>query len=438
MWTEVGLPILIILVLVAVNGVFVAAEFALVGSQRSRVAALADDGGAGARWVLRILDHATGKDSYVAVAQLGITLASIGLGMYGEPAVAHWLHGPLGDLGLSEGASHTIGFIVALAGITYMHVVFGEMIPKSLALRSPESVSVRITPVMRTFSAMFKPAVALLNATAFGLMKLLRIPEPDTALTLYSAVELEIVTNEAAERGELDDMQRELIHNIFDLDERRAEEVMTSRGNIEAIDVDSTPADVEQILLASPRSRYPLTEDGNLDSVVGILHVKDFIRAELAAGTVNLRRLARPMPTVSATATVEQLLERFKRDQTHACLVVDEYGGTIGLVTLDDIIAEVMADDSDNDEFEAVYHPDGSITVDGETTLNEMRDDHGIELEHPDVVTVAGLILAERGAVPDTGATMRVQGYRLTVEDREGHKITRVRLKPLPTPPATT
>jgi len=159
------LPIVAVIALVAVNGVFVAAEFALVGSRRSRILALADEGKRSARWLLGVFDRPTGKDSYIAVAQLGITLASIGLGMYGEPAVAHWLYDPFESLGLSETAAHTVGFLVALSFITYLHVVLGEMIPKALALSSPEGTSLRVNPVMRTFSLLFRPAVRFLNYT---------------------------------------------------------------------------------------------------------------------------------------------------------------------------------------------------------------------------------------------------------------------------------
>jgi CBS domain containing-hemolysin-like protein len=175
------LPIFVILGLVAVNGVFLAAEFALVGSRRSRLQTLAAGGSRGARWLLGVFDRPAGKDGYVAVAQLGITLASIGLGMYGEPAVASWLYGPLESWGLSGAAAHTLGFVVALSGITAMHVVLGEMIPKALALQAPEPVSLRVNPGMRLFALVFRPMVVVLNSTAFALMRLLRIPEPDRA-----------------------------------------------------------------------------------------------------------------------------------------------------------------------------------------------------------------------------------------------------------------
>ncbi|MBT8215114.1 MAG: DUF21 domain-containing protein, partial [Acidimicrobiia bacterium] len=215
--TGVVLPIVAVIALVAVNGVFVAAEFSLVASRRSRINALANEGTRGARWLLGVFDRPAGKDSYIAVAQLGITLASIGLGMYGEPAIAHWLYDPFESLGLSETAAHTVGFVVALSIITYLHVVLGEMIPKALALSQPEDTSVRVSRVMRTFSLLFRPAVAFLNWMALSLMRLLRIPEPDTTLSLYSSEELAIVTAESADGGVLPELQREIIHNIFEL-----------------------------------------------------------------------------------------------------------------------------------------------------------------------------------------------------------------------------
>jgi CBS domain containing-hemolysin-like protein len=425
--TTVVLPIVAVLVLVLVNGLFVAAEFALVGARRSRVQTLADSGSRAAQWLLGVFDRPTGKDGYIAIAQLGITLASIGLGMYGEPAVAGWLYEPLEDAGLSYGASHAVGFAIALSAITFLHVVFGEMIPKALALQAPEAVVVRVNPAMRAFGLVFKPMVVVLNTTALTLMRLLRIPEPDKSLALYTSAELEIVTGEAAESGQLNALQRDLIRNIFELDERRAEELMTSRGRLQVIDSRATPEEVASQVAASPRSRYPVIE-GDLDHVVGVLHIKDFIRASRRA-TPELAALVRPLPTVAATASAEQLLERFKRTRTHACLVVDEFGGTLGLVTMDDVIAEVMEEGDHSGSSEVVHHDDGSVSLDGEVTLAELRDDHGLEFTNPEVTTVAGLVLAAHGTVPAVGASVRVEGHELTVEDMLGHKITRVRLR---------
>ena len=426
---SVIIPIVVIIVLVAVNGVFVAAEFALVGARVSRLESLANNGSSAAAWLLDVFTRHAGKDGYIAVAQLGITLASIGLGMYGEPAVAHWLYEPLEDnFGLSESASHTVGFIVALSAITYMHVVFGEMIPKALALQEPESVSVKLNPFMRAFSALFKPMVSLLNAIAFALMRMLRIPEPDKLLKLHTSSELTIVTDESAESGELGSLQRDLIRNIFELDTRPAEEIMISRSHIVAIDKDATADEIQALVESSPRSRYPIT-DGDLDHVVGLLHIKDFIRANHRGHFTTLTELGRELPAVAASTSAEDLLERFKLANTHAALVIDEFGATVGFVSLDDVIAEVM----DDDEPEGIVtHEDASVSVPGETSLSDLREYLGDEsFAHDDVVTIAGLLLADNGSVPEIGSSFTHGAYTVTVDALDGRQITSVRLEPL-------
>ena len=432
--TEVVLPLIAIIVLVLINGVFVAAEFALVGSRRARFVDLAESGNRSARWILRVFDRENGKDSYIAVAQLGITLASIGLGMFGEPAVARLIEEPLHDsLGLSISAAYTIGFIVALSFITYLHVVFGEMIPKALALQAPEGTSIRVNPTMRAFAIIFRPAVALLNWIAFSLMRLLRIPEPDKKLSLYSAEELVIVTEESAEVGELPQLQSEIIHNIFELEDLTAEELMTSRTHIQAIAHDATRAEIAERVTSSGISRYPVIID-DLDHVIGLLHVKDFVRVSQSKEPLNLSTLVRQLPTVTESTPADVLLDRFKAERIHASLVVDELGSTIGLVTLDDIISEVIDDPAGENDLPAVRHDDGSITLDGETTLTELEEDFDFEFEHEDVTTLAGLVLAATGTVPSANTTVTVQDHHLQVVGVDNHKITQIRVTRPPAP----
>lgn len=419
-------PILAIIALVAINGVFVAAEFALVGSRRARYVDLANGGNRAAKWLLKIFDRPTGKDSYIAVAQLGITLASIGLGMYGEPAIAHLIEEPLEGV-VSDGALHTIGFGIALAIITFLHVVFGEMIPKALALQSPEGTSLSVSPIMRVFSFLFRPAVAALNWIAFGLMRLLRIPEPDKAMSLYSADELAIVTEESATVGELPKLQSEIIHNIFELEDLTAEEIMTSRSHIEAIERSATRAEIADKVTGAARSRYPVYLD-DLDNVVGLLHVKDFVRESQGNDQLDLGTIVRRLPTVTRNTAADVLLDRFKRERIHAALVVDELGSTIGLVTLDDIISEVIDDPAGDHDLPAVKHADGSMTLDGETTLAELKDDFGFNFDSKDITTLAGLVLASTGTIPDVGQTVEVQGHELSVVDVDQYKINQIRV----------
>ena len=422
---EYVLPVVAVLVLVVLNGLFVAAEFALVGSRLSRLEKMADDGSKAAQWLVDLFKRHAGKDSYIAVAQLGITLASIGLGMYGEPAVAHWLYDPLETVGIPETASHTVGFMVALSAITYMHVVFGEMIPKALALQAPENVSMKLNPLMRSFSALFRPMVTVLNSIAFALMRLLRIPEPDKLLSLHTSDELAIVTDESAHSGELGGLQRDLIRNIFQLDRRPAEELMMSRSNIVAIDQSASPDEVANLIGAAQRSRYPVV-DGDLDHVVGMLHIKDFIRADWLGTFTSLADLVRPLPVVAATTSADDLLEQFKQGSTHAALVIDEFGTTVGFVSLDDVIEEIMEDETSD---LIKRHPDGSMTVDGETPLSDIREMLDDQVfDHEDIVTIAGLVLAHAGEVPSVGSSVDHGRYQLTVEQVDGRQITQVRI----------
>lgn len=426
--TEGVLPVVVILLLVLLNGLFVAAEFALVASRRSRLNALAESGNGAARWLVGVFDRPTGKDGYIAVAQLGITLASIGLGMYGEPAIAKWLYGPFEAWGLSYDAAHTVGFIVALSLITFMHVVFGEMIPKALALQSPEEVSVRTNPAMRAFGLLFRPLVAALNFLALALMRLLGVKEPGKAASLYTSKELAIVTEEVADSGQLDDVQRHLIENIFALEDRTAEQLMTSRRRLDALEVRASEADILERIRVSARSRYPVYED-TLDQVVGVLHIKDFMRAQVHGRPVNVAQLARPLPSVAATATAEELLSLFKRERVHAALVVDEFGGTLGFVTMDDLIEDVIEEEDADTPQWIQRHADGSLTLDGEVTLAELQEDHDVVFPAQDVMTIAGLVMARTGTVPAVGTVVVAGPYEVMVEDVQGLKITRVRLR---------
>jgi CBS domain containing-hemolysin-like protein len=423
--TEYVLPIAVIILLVALNGLFVAAEFALVGARLSRLEKFANDGSRAAGWLVEVFERHAGKDAYIAVAQLGITLASIGLGMYGEPAVAHWLYDPFENMGLSEGAAHTVGFIVALSIITYLHVVLGEMIPKALALQAPETVSIRLAPIMRTLSALFRPMVAGLNSIAFALMRALRIPEPDAKLSLHTSDELAIVTDESAQSGQLGGLQRDLIRNIFELESRPAEEIMISRRNIVAIDQSASAMEVAALVRESARSRYPVV-DGDLDHVVGMLHIKDFIRATRLDTFSSLSEILRPLSVVAATTSAEDLLERFKLGNNHAALVIDEFGATVGFVSLDDVIAEILEDETSQ---LIERHADGSMSVSGETSLSDLREEFGDPMfDHEDVVTIAGLVLDHVGSVPELGQTVRHGRYDLTVEQLDRRKITKVRI----------
>jgi CBS domain containing-hemolysin-like protein len=427
MIVDLVLPIVVVLLLVAVNGVFVAAEFSLVSSRRSRLEPLAEAGSGSARWLIEQFAKPAGKDAFIAAAQLGITLASIGLGMYGEPAVAAWLYPPFERVGLSGDAAHTVGFAVALGGITFLHIVFGEMIPKALALQDPERTSVSVTTFMRAFGLLMRPFVWFLNTLAIWMMHLLGVRDPSKSASLYTSKELAILTDEVAESGQLQAAQRTLIHNILELEDRTVEQLMTSRSRLDALDVSISAEELGRHVANNPLSRYPVYE-GNLDLVIGVLHVKDYIRARAKKKPWDLRSLIRELPSVSATTTADELLAVFKKSRVHAALVVDEFGGTLGFVTMNDLIAEVIDEETAADADRIRAREDGSLSLDGEVTLAELEEDHELALEHGDVVTVAGVFLSHHGVLPEVGATVQLGAHTLTVEEMQGLKITRLRL----------
>jgi CBS domain containing-hemolysin-like protein len=272
--------------------------------------------------------------------------------------------------------------------------------------------------------------VYLLNQIAFGLMRLLGIRDPGKAALLYSSKELEIATDEVAASGQLDEAQRILIDNIFEMENRTAGELMTSRSRMQAIALDTPLDEIAALIAGSTRSRYPVFSR-SLDDIGGVLHVKDFIRARIAGTLETLSGVTRPLPRVAATTSATELLALFKKQRTHAALVVDEHGGTLGFVTLDDLVEDLIEveEPAGSDWIRAL--PEGGLLLDGEVTLAELSEDHGIELEREDVVTIAGLALAVRGTVPGQGEHLDVSGYRLTIEETSGLKITRIRLAPI-------
>lgn len=440
--SEVVLPLLVVAFLILMNGLFVAAEFAIVGASRTRVEGLAEGGSRSARYVRRVLQSPSNQDRYIAIAQLGITLATIGLGMYGEPAIAGWLYGPLEEsLGIGTALAHTIGTVVAVSAMTYFHVVIGEMIPKALALQTPEKTAVRVSPAMRLVGLVFRPAVAVLNGVAVGLLKLLGIPTAGEASRFYSPQELEHLVEESREGGTLDEDQQRMIANIFDFGEREVRQVMTPRTRVVGVPLGSGPGEIEQAIRDSKHTRLPVY-DGDLDHIAGILHVKDFIQWQLRNGNAengnageagfDLEALLRRAPRLPEHAPAERLLDAFKRLRVHLAVVMDEHGGTAGIVTMEDLIEEVVGEV--RDEFDRGEEPelrtleDGSLVADGLMLLEPFNERYGTDLASEEFDTLAGLMIQELGRPPREGDVVEVDGTRLEVARVEGLAISRVRI----------
>jgi CBS domain containing-hemolysin-like protein len=431
------IPISIIIVLVLLNGLFVAAEFAIIGVRPTRMAQLAEQGNRVATNIQQTLESPVRLDRYIATAQLGITLVSLGLGMYGEHTIAEWLLGPLEHwLHLDETTAHTIALIGAVALLTFAHVVVGEMVPKSLALQYAERTAMAIAAPIALCARIFYPAVLLLNALGNGLLRLLGIPPSDAHSRLYSSEELELVVSESHAGGLLSDNQRRLVQNIFDFSERRVGQVMTPRPRMAAIPLTIGEEELRAQLLASPHSRLPVY-DGDSDHVVGQLLIKDFVRQQIdQPGRFELRSLLRHIPIVPEAMPIGHLLASFKRAHIHMALVVDEYGGTAGLVTLEDLIEEVVGEI--RDEFDVGEQPPvrevepGIFVVRGDLLLADLAERVELQLrdgdELPNVETVGGLIMALLGRPPQPGDQVEVGGATFTVEQVKGFAVETARL----------
>lgn len=432
--SAVLIPILVVILLVALNGLFVAAEFAIVGARAVRLDQDADGRGTSAhRYLKRVLDSPAGQDRYIAIAQLGITLATIGLGMYAEPAIAAWIYGPLEHLpGVGTTGAHAIGTVVAVAGLTYVHVVIGEMIPKALALQAPEATALRIARPMQITGVVFRPLVAVLNGVATLLLHLLRVPITEGAARLYSPEELVHLVRESHREGAVSESEQQIISNIFDFAERRVRDLMVPRTRVAALPLDAELADVEEKMNTLHYSRYPVYRD-EIDHVVGIVHVKDVIKQRARGEPFDLRRLVRRVPRVPESMRAERLLAAFKRLHVHMALVVDEYGGTSGIVTLEDLLEEVVGEVED--EFDEAEPPEleplgeGRYRVDGAMALYDLNEALELGLDSDDADTVAGLALEALQRAPEEGDEVEVDGVRLRLAQVEGLAIRALELE---------
>lgn len=428
---EVLLPIVIISVLILLNGLFVAAEFAIVGARQSRVETLIAEGAPAAKAVGRVLESAANQDRYIAVAQVGITLATVGLGMYGEPAIAGWFYGPIERLlGVNNAAAHTIGTVVAVTIMTYFHVVVGEMIPKALALQTPEKTAVGVSYPMQIMGILFFPLVALLNAIAIGLMRLFRIPVTVGHARLHSLEELELLVDESAEGGVLGGGQQRLIGNIFDFGDRVTHQLMTPRPRLQGVPLRSSEKDLEQLIESSRFSRYPVYE-GSLDRVVGVIHIKDLILQKVQGKKLDLKAILRRVPRVPEHMPAESLLATFKRLRVHMAIVMDEFGGTAGIATLEDVVEEVIGEvqNHSNGGLPMVEVLDSkTLVARGDVLLEDLNDAYSLDLASEAAVTLAGFILERLGRAASTDDTVTLEHVKLIVEETERLAIRKVRI----------
>jgi CBS domain containing-hemolysin-like protein len=432
------IPFIVIALLILINGLFVAAEFAIIGVRPTRIEQLAQDGNRAARSVRDILSDRRKTDRYIAAAQLGITLASLGLGMYAEPAIAHLIENPLHDwFGLQGAIVHTISFLIALAIITYLHVVFGEMVPKSLALQSSERTVLLLTAPMRVAGKLFSIPITILNSIGLWTLKLLRVPPPGADSRLYSPDELEMIVLESYAGGMLDERAQELVANLLDFSEERVEQVMMPRTLMTAIPISIAEDELLELFPTTPYSRLPVFE-GTIDNIIGMLHLKDLVRQQLAGEPFDLQSLLRQVSFVPETLSVKVLLANFKRLHQHMAIVIDEHGGTLGLVTLEDLLEEVVGevrDEFDTGEEDPLTPvAPGHLIALGTAQLVDLETYVSLPTHEHDVNTVGGLVFAELGRKPKVGDEVGLGTLTFRVKEMQGLTIRQVSVRYEPDP----
>jgi CBS domain containing-hemolysin-like protein len=420
--TEFAVPVLIIALLLLLNGLFVAAEFALIGVPRAAVERRAAAGSRVARALANVLRTPRLQDQYIATAQLGITVASLGLGMYGEHVLAEWIAGWLDAIGpAARFAEHSVASVIAIVILTYFHIVLGEMVPKTLALQNAEHASLWITPVMSWVRVMFYPLVLALTGLGNTLLRLVGVRRTG-AQQVHSPQELELIIEESEKGGALDESSADLMTELLKLRETTAGEIMVPRVRVEGLPLNASIDQLRGMLVRSSHTRYPVYE-GSLDNIVGVIHVKD-VAPHLLSGEPLGRELVRVVPFVPETMAADDVVNAMRSAEVQMAVVMDEHGGTAGILTEKDLLDELVGEIHEDSERSEIWRDgEGKLHATGTVLLADLDDQLERDLEHEEVDTVSGLVLALLERPPELGDQVEYHDVRFTVEAVTGHGV---------------
>jgi putative hemolysin len=427
---------LVVLALILVNAVYVAAEFAAVSVRQSRLRQLADDGNVFARWLLPYLSTPAALDRYIAACQIGITISSLGLGAYAQATLAVWLTPQLETLGgLQPIAAQSTAAIVVLLGLTASQVIFAELVPKSLALQYPTPTALYTLPPMVASLWIYRPFISWLNGSGLLLLRMLGAPQ-QAHRHIHSPQEIELLIAESRDGGLLEPDEHRRLQRALRLNIRQAKQLMVPRTRMSALDVETPMAEVITAVAASPYSRLPVYR-GSIDNIVGVLHTKDLVRWIVRGrqADVTLATLSRPISAVHESVTADRVLRHMRERRSHQALVVDEFGGTSGVITLQNVLAEFLGEVGD--EFKAADPSaeemvGGQLRLPGSMTVVDAAAALDAVLE-TNATTIGGYVTEALGRLPTPGDTVTVDGYSFQVEgvaDRAVESVIATRVKP--------
>jgi CBS domain containing-hemolysin-like protein len=426
------LNIIIVFLLVLANGFFVASEFALVGVRRSRIATLADAGNRRAKLLLELVDN---LNAYISATQLGITLASLALGWIGEPAIAHLLEIPLKDR-ISEALLHTIAFTIAFSIITFLHIVLGELAPKTIALERAEKTALAIALPMQIFYKVFYYPIRLLDWAGTRTVRLFGLHPSSEHASVYTEEELRQLIDISRRSGHLEKEEQELINSVFEFSDAEVREAMIPRTAVDAIPVTATLEETKKAFRTLGYSRLPVYRE-RLDDIVGILFRRDlepYLEQSQPDG-FNLEKMLHPPQFIPATARLGASLRLMQSSRTHLAIVVDEHGGMEGIVTLEDLLEEIVGEINDEYDEEVrsqiLKEASGTYLLSGMLTVRDANRQLNLHLpEDGSYTTLAGFLLAQAGRLLQEGETVKYEGMRFRVERVEKRRIRRIRFTP--------
>lgn len=433
---NIALGLIAVFALVFMNGFFVSAEFAFVGARKTRIAQLAAEGNKNALAAQDAIQH---LDSYIAATQLGITLASLALGWIGEPAVGGLLENIFHTFlpeDIAETAGHTAAIIIGFSLVTMLHIVLGELAPKSIALQRPEETSLIVARPTRIFLTIFHPVISLMNAVGNGVVHLLGFETASSHSQVHSAEELEMLVRSSTEAGYLQQNEEVLLRRVFDFSDIQIEQIMQPRVEIDAIAIDTPIHDIITKVSTQHHSRYPVYKD-SIDEVIGILHAKDLFdilvkQPELITSpetTFDIQSILREPLFVPTTISVDKVLNTMQKLKSHFAVVVDEYGGMAGVATMEDILEQLIGEVQD--EFDIEENPiaaKGDIAVvDGLVSLSEAIERFGDPGDNAQSVTIGGYVVEKLDRIPTVGDHVRFGSYDVIVDEMDGMRVAHVR-----------
>jgi putative hemolysin len=415
------LEMLALLGLLFLNAFFVAAEYGLVTSRRTRIMELEHAGNRRARDVLRITSD---PPRFIAAMQLGVTISSLGIGALGEQVLASRLDAVTASF---------VAVIVALLIVTYLHVVIGELVPKGIALGHPESTALVVSAPVRLFFVLLRPLIWLLQASTNVLLRTLNLEPPGAEHEAHSEAELRMLLSSSAEQGEIEHGEQEMLYKVFDFADKEVADVMVPRPEVVAISISLPAEEALRAVLDSPFTRYPVYRE-SLDDIVGILHVRDLIEAMHSDGiaTVDVESLVRPAYMVPETKDLAALLTEFRRTNQHMAVVIDEYGSMEGIVTLEDLLEEIVGEIEDEFDLpdETVERVDAdTVRIDGTFPIDDFNERFDTDLPQDDYHTVAGFVFGLLGRAAAPGDEVSHDGIAFRVDRVEGQRIDRLTVK---------